>query len=465
MWRGWLTGRAVDLYLANGAYHRLGATGEIANPDQSIAEDVKVYTVTTLSFVLMLLNSSFTIVAFSEVLWTISPLLFIVAVLYAALGSYVTITVGRPLVRLNYDQLDKEAGFRFGLVLVRENAEAIRLSHSEGGQRRYLLDRLDSLVANFRQITAVNRNVGFFSTGYNWLIQIIPALIIAPSYISGRIEFGVVTQSAMVFSTLVAAFSLIVSQYQSLSGFAAVVARLSILMDAVEKSAEPSGSGIEVVERAGCLRYERLTLLHSANGTPLIENLSVSVPNGAKVVVTGANKAAGRALFMATAGLAVAGSGRIIRPPARSVCFLPQRPYSPPGSLRQILQDEDAGLSVPDAEILRLLEDLGLGPIAAGSGGLDADLDWGARLSPGDQLRLAFARVLLASPEVVFIDRVSAELGRDEYRRFLHSLSERSTACVCLDDESEPQDAFDASLVFSDNGQWTWVEAPPSPHR
>ena len=183
----------------------------------------------------MALNSAFTIVAFSEVLWTISPLLFGVAVLYAASGSFFTIVLGRPLIRLNYDQLDKEASFRSGLIHVRDNAETIRLAR-RGRPNAKLLDRLDDLVANFRKITSINRNVGFFTTGYNWMIQIIPALIIAPAFIEGKIEFGVITQSAMAFSTLVAAFSLIVTQFQSLSSFAAVVARLSSLVGAVGES-------------------------------------------------------------------------------------------------------------------------------------------------------------------------------------------------------------------------------------
>jgi putative ATP-binding cassette transporter len=236
LWREFLTRRAVRLYLADGTYYRLNVSGELAHPDQRIAEDVRAFTVTTLSFILMMLNSSLTMVAFSGVLWSISPLLYIVAVLYATCGSYLTIALGRPLIKLNYDQLDKEASFRSGLIHVRENAESIMLAHREGRQTASLLHQLDELVANFRQITSINRNVGFFTTGYNWLIQIIPALIVAPAFINGDIAFGVITQSAMAFSTLVAAFSLIVTQFQSLSNFAAVVARLSSLMEAVEKS-------------------------------------------------------------------------------------------------------------------------------------------------------------------------------------------------------------------------------------
>ena len=112
LWRDTMTRGIVRRYLADGNYQSLKVSGAVANPDQRISEDVRAFTVTSLSFALMGLNSAFTIAAFSEVLWTISPLLFAVAVLYAAGGSLFTIVLGRPLIRLNYDQLDKEAGFR-----------------------------------------------------------------------------------------------------------------------------------------------------------------------------------------------------------------------------------------------------------------------------------------------------------------------------------------------------------------
>jgi putative ATP-binding cassette transporter len=239
LWRDTMTRETLRRYLADGTYQRLKASEAIANPDQRISEDVRAFTVTTLSFALMALNSAFTIVAFSEVLWTISPPLFGVAVLYAAGGSLITLVLGRPLIRLNYDQLDKEASFRSGLIHVRDNADAIMAAREENSQMAQLLGRLDDLVSNFRNITSINRNVGFFTTGYNWMIQIIPALIIAPAFIERKIEFGVITQSAVAFSTLVAAFSLIVTQFQSLSTYAAVVARLSALVEGVGEASDP----------------------------------------------------------------------------------------------------------------------------------------------------------------------------------------------------------------------------------
>ena len=317
LWRESVTRQVVKLYLANGTYYRLDASGELANPDQRIAEDVRGFTVTTLSFVLMLLNSSFTVMAFSGVLWAISPFLFILAVLYAAFGSLVTIALGRPLIKLNNDQLDKEASFRSALIHVRENAESIMLARREGQETARLLDRFAELVANFRKITVINRKVGFFTTGYNWLIQIIPALVVAPTFIRGEIDFGAITQSAMAFSALVAAFSLIVTQFQSLSTYAAVVARLSALIEAIEQRQTAAGSTIEIVESEDRVAYERLTLLTSTNAGPLLKELSLAIPVGTRVLVTGPESGRRRC--------AVPGDGR-----ARSRWFRPSYVPAPP---------------------------------------------------------------------------------------------------------------------------------------
>src|SRR6059036_4062094 len=235
LWREWLTGRLLGAYLDGRAYYRLSAAGVLTSPDERIAEDVRAFTATTLSFVLMLCNATVTVVAFSGVLWSISRTLFAVAVLYAACGSALTVLFGRPLVWLNYNQLDKEADFRANLVHVQANAESIAVLHREGRIGARLRRRFEDLTANMRRIIAVNRNLAFFINGYNYLIQIIPALVVAPLFIRGEVEFGVITQSAMAFAQLLGAFSLIINQFQSISAFTAVAARLSALTDAVEQ--------------------------------------------------------------------------------------------------------------------------------------------------------------------------------------------------------------------------------------
>ena len=243
LWREFMTERAVAAYMADGTYYRLAMPGELANPDQRIAEDTRAFTATTLSFALMAINSAFTILSFSGVLWSISPLLLVISVVYAALGSYLTIQLARPLVKLNSDQLDREASFRSALIHIRDNAEGIMVRQEGEPESAGLREHVGRIAKNFRRITTVNRNVGFFSTGYNWLIQLIPILIIAPAFMRGEIEFGVITQSTMVFTTLVAAFSLVVTQFQSLSTYGAVVSRLGSLLDAFESKPPNSAPG------------------------------------------------------------------------------------------------------------------------------------------------------------------------------------------------------------------------------
>src|SRR5262249_16964765 len=248
LWREWLTGRLLGAYLDRRAYYRLSAAGVLTSPDERIADDVRVFTATTLSFVLMLSNAAVTVVAFSGVLWSISPTLFAVAILYAAGGSVLTVLFGRPLVWLNYNQLDKEADFRANLVHVQQNADSIALLHREGRIGARLQRSFTALVDNMRRTIAVNRNLAFFTNGYNYLIQIIPALLVAPLFFRGQVEFGVITQSAMAFSTLVGALSLVVTQFQSISSFAAVVARVGSLVDAVEAAPSAAADRIEVRE-------------------------------------------------------------------------------------------------------------------------------------------------------------------------------------------------------------------------
>ncbi|TCU17832.1 putative ATP-binding cassette transporter [Rhizobium azibense] len=457
LWREFLTRRAINLYLTDGTYYHLGVSGQLTYPDQRIAEDMRAFTVTTLSFILMVLNSGLTIVAFSGVLWSISPLLFVVAIMYAACGSYLTIALGRPLIKLNYDQLDKEASFRSGLIQVRENAESIMLARYEEPQALRLSQRLEEVVANFRKITAINRNVGFFTTGYNWLIQIIPALLIAPAYMRGDIDFGVITQSGAAFAMLVGAFSLIITQFQSLSSFAAVVARLSSLMEAIEQAQRSVRSGIEIVEEEGRLAYEQLTLLSSADGHPLVKELSISIPAGTRVLITGPAEAARVALFRATAGVSFNGSGRIVHPGSGEILFLPQRPYLPASTLRQILVRNERADEIPDEHIIQLLRELNLGQIVEQAGGLHVEKDWEMLLSLEAQQLLALVNINLAAPRFAFLDRIDTTLGPERFHKIMRMLSENSITVINNAETVALRDCHDAVLEFGEDGGWTWT--------
>jgi putative ATP-binding cassette transporter len=466
--RKWLTQRFVNSYLEHPTYYRLNDriddNGEIANVDQRIADDVRAFTVTTLSFGLMILNGTFTALAFSGVLWSISPTLFIVAVLYAVAGSYLTIKFGYTLVGLNYGQLDREANFRADLIHLRENAESVALLRREGRLKARILRHLDDLVLNFQRIIQVNRNLGFFTTGYNYLIQIIPALIVAPMYISGYVEFGVITQAAMAFAHLLGAFSLIVTQFQSISSFAAVIARLGSLADAIDKAQSPEVTAIVATEdETDGVAYRNLTLWLPGAERPLVRNLTAAIPYGTRVLILGPDDTAKVALFRATAGIWDEGEGQIIRPDFNRILFLPERPYLPPGTLRELLVRTGQEDAVPDRKIRDILSALDIDPVIERAGGLDTEQHWDNILSLAEQKLLAFARLIIAAPRFAFLDRLNTAIETDDAARMLRMLDAHGITYVNVGrcrhgrrDTDDKLEDYDAILELAGNGDWAW---------
>jgi len=455
-WREWLTRRIIRRYLADRTYLHLKESAALENPDQRIADDVRTFTATTLSFTLMVINGALAVLSFSGVLWTISPFLFGVALGYAVLGTLAAIYLGRPLIGLNYRQSDREASFRSDLIHVRENAESVALLRHEGRLTARLMRRIDGFTDNFRRIISVNRNLSFFTTGYNYLVQLIPMLIVAPLFIRGKVEFGVVTQSAVAFAQLLGAFSLIVNQFQSISSFAAVIARLSALVGAVEKTPPSSRIALAVAGADGRIAFEGLTLFSPESGSELVKNLTADVPRGTRVLIVGPNEAARTALFRAIAGDWPAGLGKLVRPPLDSIFFLPQRPYLPPGTLRDLLLCSGQEQVIIGDQITTALRDAGLDSVRARVGGLDSEHDWSDILSLGEQQLLSLTRLILARPSFAILDRVNAALKPAQVRQALRRLDENSITYITLAEEAESVELYDAVLEIDVDGAWSW---------
>jgi putative ATP-binding cassette transporter len=451
LWREWLTRRLIGAYFAGGLYQRLTEPGGIENPDQRIVDDVRGFTATTISFLLMLLNASFTIIAFSGVLWSISSLLFGVAVVYALAGSLLTVAFGRPLMGLNYAQFDRDAELRAELVRVREHADSIALSGQEELLRVRALRRVGALVSNMKRIIGVSRNVSFFTTGYGYAIQLIPALIVGPMFIRGEVEFGVIPQSAMAFSHLLGAFSLVVTQFGSISSYAAVLARLSALVDAAERAGDSGVSRPEIVDASERLAWEGLTLRTPEGDRVLLAGLTAAVEPRSRWLVTGPNAAAQTALVRATAGLWRSGEGRILRPEA--ISFLAESPYLPAATLAELLGLPREEAAHAQARVARLLEPLGLGDLVERAGGLVQEVEWERLLSLREQQLLAVARILQAAPRVALLHEIGTTLDPSHVAHVLALLSKAGVAVVLLGEKPDTGD-FDAVLELELDGSW-----------
>ncbi len=436
-WRDWLTHCFLGRYLGGRAYHHLADRADIDNPDQRISEDVRTFTAQSLSFVILLFNAVVTFVAFAGVLWSITPWLILAAVSYALIGTLGTVLIGRRLVPLNNLQQRKEADFRYGLGRLREHGPAVAQLGGEEEERTHLTGRLQSLVNNFRSIIVVSRNLMFFTVAYDYMPQIIPAMLAAPLYILGRVPFGTVTQAAMAFSQLLGAFSLIVRQFQDLSAYAAVVDRLGTMWEATEPAAEapakvvpvapaeapahPTAPAVEVALNGRRVAYEGVTLRTPQEGRLLVSNLNLVEPEGKRLLITGPNGAGKTALLLATAGLWHGGEGRIIRPDR--VMFIPQHPYTTPGQLRDLLRSGLGPHKVSDDRIWAALKEVGLEGVVERQGGLDAERDWPDILSWGEQRALAVARLLLAAPRFAFLDDTVETLETPRLERLYEALA------------------------------------------
>lgn len=459
LWRDYLTRRIVGIYIDRRMYLRLEHSA-ITNPDQRMTEDVRQLTATTLSFVLMISNATLTVLSFSGVLWAISPKLFVIAVLYAIAGSALTVLLGRPLIRLNYQQSDFEANFRSELIRVRESGDGIALTGNEGRIRGRLMSRLDDVVENLKRIISVNRNLNFFTGGYNYMIQLIPTLIAAPLFIDHGVEFGVIGQAAMAFATLLGAFSLVVTQFQAISSYASVITRLGEFVAASERAiSRDKASRIVYSTDADHFSCSELTLHAPDNGEKvLIRNLNASFVSGKRVLVYGANQAACVALFRAAAGIHEAGTGKIVRPPPGKLIFLPEQPYLVPSTLRALLATAGGSHEITDDEIVCALREVGLESAVKEHGGLDTERNWLEVLSFEEQQRLSLAGVVLAKPDFVFFAQLDSALGDLEQERFLKLLAEHGLTYVSFGDRGPDPGLYDAFLELNNDGSWTWTD-------
>jgi len=427
-WRRWLTEIYLAQWLEGRAYYRMALTDPtMDNPDQRIAEDVRMFVDDTLTLGLGLLNAVVTLGSFVVVLWSLSgPLTVLgieipgymvwVALLYAAIGTWLAHLIGRPLIGLNFLQQKVEADFRYALVRFRENAEGIALHGGEADERRGLTARFGALVANWRGIMTATKRLTFFTAGYGQVAVVFPIVVAAPAFFAGRIPLGGLIQTATAFGQVQGALSWFVESYARLTAWRATVERLTGFTTAVARARAVEGGPVAAPGAAPGLALRGVTLA-LPDGRMLVEGATTEVAPGQSVVVTGASGLGKSTLFRAIAGIWPFGAGRIELPAAGRALFLPQRPYVPLGTLKRAVCYPDNEATFTDAEAGAALEAAELGHLVPRLHEADA---WAQRLSGGEQQRLALARVLLLKPDWLFLDEATASLDPEAEER-LHA--------------------------------------------
>jgi len=422
LWREWMAQHMIKRYFNNRAYYRLRGSESIDNPDQRISEDVRNFTIDSLGYALLAVNSVMTLIGFLGVLWSISGTLVGVAVVYATIGTFMCFVIGRRLVGLHYNKYQKEADFRYSLVRVRDNAESIAFYRGEKREHLDLFHRLNAVVANMRSIIIWNRNLGFFRNSYNYVALVVPILIVAPLFMSGKMPFGVVTQTLGAFAQVLGAVSIVADNFEGLSSYLAGIQRLGILWDDLdefdaeeERIARESESQLD--ETSTMVKLEKLTVLTPDRTKLLAKDLSFELRAKQSLIIMGASGSGKSSIIRTIAGLWPSGPGSLERPALHHLMFLPQRPYMVPGTLRDQLHYPAQDRSAEAGGIGRGIASVNLSDVSARvDDDLDRVIDWTNVLSLGEQQRVAFARLFLRSPRFVFLDEATSALDEDNQR-------------------------------------------------
>ena len=439
-WRRWLTERYLRAWLTDRAYYRMQLVdGEADNPDQRIAEDVQLLISHTLALFIGGLRAIVTLGTFVAILWGLSGRLAVpiggltlilpgymvwVSILYAAGGTWLTDWIGRPLVRLNFDRQRYEADFRFSLVRFRENTEGVALYRGEPDEFRGFRELFEAVVRNWWGIMRRQKRLTTFTSGYSQGAWIVPSVVAAPRYFRGELGLGGLMQTVGAFNQVQDALSFFVVSYKEIADWCAVVERLAGFERALERMrrAAALGDGVRHVDGDDT----RLTVedvdLHLPDGRPLVTHVNLSLVRGDSVLLGGASGSGKSTLFRAIAGIWPFGRGEIRASPRARVLFLPQRPYLPIGPLRSVVSYPMPAAGVDDATLREALEAVDLGGLA---GRLDEAGHWALQLSPGEQQRIAFARVLVQKPDWLFLDEATAAVDEVTEARLYRLVRDR----------------------------------------
>lgn len=463
-WRRWLTDQFVNRWLNKRGYYYLEnfETGT-DNPDQRIQEDIGGIVNSTISLTVGLVNALTTFPAFIYVLWTLSGVLTLhvgflgtfhiygylvwVGLLYNLIGTVITFKIGYPLINLNFEQQRREATFRYAAIDLRSHAEHVALYRGEHHQKMILGDLFKNVLDNWYQIILRQKKILWFTSGFNQTAVLLPLLAALPNYFRHVFNLGGLMQSLRAFNSVQESLSYLVNAYTSIAEWRAICKRLTTFVDHlsdVEQDASRHDMVLTQHHPENSIIASDITI-QTPDGQTLLDNIQQTFYSGQSYVIKGESGIGKSTFVRVIAGIWPYASGDIVFPADKKIMFLPQKAYMPFGSLAEAILFPDRHQGELKAQLKTVLHDCHLDNLVPH---LEEVAPWSEKLSPGEQQRVAFARVLLHKPDWVFLDESTSMLDMANEAHLYKLLRERLPQCTIVSVGHHPSvDAFHDHVV------------------
>lgn len=421
-WLEKLNALLLNKWLDHQNYYRLQHSQTLDNQtldniDQRIEQDGAAFISDTVELVRGMMNSVLSSIEFSLILWQLSGVLVLAGIalpkgvvfllyIFIIVATALSMWIGKPLIKLNFNKEKKHGNYRYALVQVRNNAESIAFYQGEVYEKMTLSAKFVAIIQNRWAIVKRSLMLSGFNSGVTQLSKLLPIMLQAPRFFAGEIKLGDVHQTVQSFNRLMTALSFFRLFYERFTLYQARINRLQgflVASQSVENMYNTS-------EHSTPNNNEHLLVLDAVaptkmDGQVLFAPVSVVLNAGERLLIVGESGVGKSSLLRAIAGLYPLPVLGGIHTNAKKPYFVPQKSYVPTGSLRQVVCYPN--LQVDDDKVRAYLGACGLKQLAQR---LDDVADWQAILSPGQVQRIGFVRILLACPDLIFLDEATSAL-------------------------------------------------------
>lgn len=411
-WRQWLTTRLVDQYLEERTYFDIALFDDLDNPDQRIQETVKPFVNSITTFPRSYLMQVVNVVSGVSILSTVSTNLIFVSFAIGTVQVIITLLVVLPTIKMNFVSTVAEADLRYGLLHVRENAEAVAFFHGEVAERDHILKRLATAIKRYLQLTYyVSIVSNGISTFFQVLWAVLPYLLLVPSYLAGEITFGQIAQGAagsVFIINAIQGMSVVLPSVAGVAPYAIRLAQITERLDALKAGRTvDDGRSVRWETTEDSVELQGVTIETPRGEQELVRDLTMRLGTASSLMIVGPTGVGKSSVLRTMAGLWRRGKGGLFLPSHEHCMFLPQRPYMILGDLREQLLYPHYP-EVDDEALQAILERVQLPDLTHKYGGLSVTRDWTRTLSLGEQQRIAFARILVSKPRFVFLDEATS---------------------------------------------------------